>query len=49
MSYERIILVMAVVKEKRSSGELIPAKALLYSGSQPNLITDELAQLLLSI
>ena len=45
-SDERIILATAVVRVRSSSGQLIPARALLDSGSQPNLITEELAQLL---
>ena len=45
-SDERIILATAVVRVRSSSGQLIPARALLDSGSQSNLITEELAQLL---
>ena len=33
-------------KGKSYSGQMIPARGLLHSGSQPNLITEELAQLL---
>ncbi|XP_037819937.1 uncharacterized protein LOC119609284 [Lucilia sericata] len=45
-SDDRIILATAVVKVRNSSGNFILARALLDSGSQPNLITEELAQLL---
>ena len=45
-SDERNILAITMVVVRSYSGQLIPARALLDSGSQPNLITEELAQLL---
>ncbi|XP_037823707.1 uncharacterized protein LOC119612057 [Lucilia sericata] len=43
-SDDNVILATAVVKVKCSSGDYVLARALLDSGSQTNLITEELAQ-----
>ena len=40
------MLATAIVSVRSSSGKLIPSRALLDSESQPNLITEELTQLL---
>ena len=45
-SDERIVLTTALVRLRSSSGQLIPARALLDSSYQSNLITEELPQLL---
>ena len=45
-SDERLILATAVVRVRSNTGQMIPARALLDSGFQPDLITEELAQLL---
>ena len=45
-SDERIISATAVVTVRSSSGQLISARAILASGSQSNLMTEKLAQLL---
>ena len=42
-SDENVILATAVVKVRCSSGNYIPTRALLDYGSQPNLITEDLA------
>ncbi|KAI8116339.1 hypothetical protein CVS40_11578 [Lucilia cuprina] len=44
ISNDNVILATALVKVKCSSGDYVLARALLDSGSQTNLITEELAQ-----
>ncbi|XP_055919381.1 uncharacterized protein LOC129951309 [Eupeodes corollae] len=44
VSADQVLLATAIVQIKSSSGEFIPARALLDSGSQVNFITEELSQ-----